>query len=257
MLNMYLPPQKNYFQFRSRFDFSPHVYDIGRPLFSNRKLEDNFFLLKIYEIDGTEYSLFYDYQLGFYLRANPGKEEAFFNHVYEIVISRIRHFKRQDPFSAKYASGVEQTRKLEGFLEYLKTIDRWHKSEPLESVISEKDKLIDELKARVAELEAQLKQAREFDANEKIVITNGYIAAFMDLMEQLQGLSLGDKKLATSQGQSPWYKMIAKYFMHGDKPISIDTARNYFPARKNDKPSKYLNIAEEDKLFKIVPKDKK
>jgi hypothetical protein len=163
----------------------------------------------------------------------------FFNHVYDIIVSRIRHLKRQDPFSAKYASGLEQTRKLEAFLEFLKAVDRWHKVEPLESVIGEKDRLIDQLKARVAELEARLKQAREFDANEKIVITNGYIAAFMDLMEQLQALSLGDKKLATSQGQSPWYKMIAKYFMHGDKPISIDTARNYFPARKNDKPSKY------------------
>jgi hypothetical protein len=250
-------PIDAYFKFQSRLDFSPHRLDIGRPLFSNRRLEDNFFLLKVYEIDGNEHGLFYDYQLGFYLKANPDKEEAFFNHVYDIVISRIRHFKRQDPFSAKYASGLEQTRKLEAFLTFLKTIDRWHTVEPLESVISEKDKLIAQLKARVAKLEAQLKQAREFDANEKIVITSGYIAAFMDLIEQLQSLSLGDKKLATSQGQSPWYKMIAKYFMHGDKPISIDTARNYFPARKSDKPSKYLNIAEEDKLFKIVPKDKK
>jgi hypothetical protein len=246
-----------YFKFRSRFDFSPHRYDIGRALFSNKKLEDNFFLLKVYEIDGTDYGVVYNYQLGFYLKANPGEEEKFFNHVYDIVISRIRHFKRQDPFSSKYASGLEQTQKLETFLNFLKTIDRWHKVEPLESVIGEKDKLIDELKGRVAELEAQLKQAREFDANEKIVITTGYIAAFMDLIEQLQGLTLGDKKLATSQGQSPWYKMIAKYFMHGDKLISIDTARNYFPARKNDKPSKYLNIAEEGKLFKIIPKPKK
>jgi hypothetical protein len=252
-----MPTQNRYFNFRSRFDFFPHRYDIGRPLFSNRGLEDNFFLLKIYEIDGTEYKLFYDYQLGFYLEANPNKEEAFFSHVYDIVISRISHFKRQDPFSSKYASGLEQTRKLEAFLDFLKTINRWHKIEPLESVIGEKDKLIGQLKARVADLEAQLKQAREFDANEKIVITNGYIAAFMDLIEQLQTLSLGDKKLATSQGQSPWYKMIAKYFMHGDKSISIDTARNYFPARKNDKPSKYLNIAEEDKLFQIAPKPKK
>lgn len=226
-------------------------------MFTNKKLEDNFFLLKIYKIEGSEYGPLYDYQLSYYLKANPDKEEAFFNHVYDIVISRIRHFKRQDPFSSKYKSGLDQTRKLEGFLEFLKTIDRWHKVEPLESVIGEKDKLIDQLKERVAELELLLKQAKEFDANEKIVITTGYIAAFMDLMEQLQGLSLGDKKLTTSQGQSPWYKMIAKYFMHGDRPISIDTARNYFPARKNDKPSKYLNIAEEDKLFKIVPKSKK
>jgi len=252
-----MSPQKNHFKFRNRVDFTAHRYDIGRPLFSNRKLENNFFLLKIYEIDESEYDLFYNYQLGFYLKANTCKEEAFFNHVCDIVISRIQHFKRQDPFSSKYASGLEQTRKLEGFLEFLKTIDRWHKVEPLESVIAEKDKLIDQLKERVAELELSLKQAKEFDANEKIVITSGYIAAFMDLIEQVQRLSLGDKKLATSQGQSPWYKMIAKYFMHGDKPISIDTARNYFPARKSDKPSKYLNIAEEDKLFKIVPKSKK
>ncbi|MES2064633.1 MAG: hypothetical protein V4456_22130 [Bacteroidota bacterium] len=252
-----MPIKNNYFKFRKPFDFSPHRYDIGRPLFSNRKLEDNFFLLKIYEIDGTEYGMFYDYHLGFYLQANPGKEEVFVNHVCDIVISRIQHFKRQDPFSSKYASGLEQTRKLEEFLGFLKTSDRWHKVEPLESVIGEKDKLIDQLQERVAELELLLKQAREFDANEKIVITNGYIAAFMDLIEQVQSLSLGDKKLATSQAQSPWYKMIAKYFMHGDKPISIDTAKNYFPANKKDKPSKYLNIAEEDKLFKIVPKDKK
>ena len=252
-----MPIQNNHFKFRNPFDFSPHQYDIGRPWFSNRKLEDNFFFLKVYEIEPTEYNGFYHYQLNFYLKANPGKEEAFFNHVYDIVINRIRHFKRQDPFSSKYAAGLEQTRKLEAFLGFLKTVDHWHKVEPLESVIGEKDKLIAQLNQRIAELEAKLKQAREFDANEKVVITNGYIASFMDLINQLQSLTSENTKLVSSQGQSPWYKMIAKYFMHGDKPISIDTARNYFPARKNDKPSKYIEIAEGDKLFKIIPKDKK
>jgi hypothetical protein len=67
-----MPTRHNYFKFRNRFDFSPHRYDIGRPLFRNRKLEDNFFLLKVYGIDGSEYGLFYNYQLGFYLKANPG-----------------------------------------------------------------------------------------------------------------------------------------------------------------------------------------
>ncbi|MBD1363802.1 hypothetical protein IDJ77_08260 [Mucilaginibacter sp. ZT4R22] len=151
-----MPIQTNYFKFRKPFDFSAHQYDIGRAFFSNRRLEDNFFLLKVYKIYETEYNQFYDYQLYSYLKANPGKEEGFFNHVHDIVTSRIRHFKRLDPFSAKYASGLEQTRKLEAFLEFLKTIDRWHKVEPLESVIGEKDKLIAQLKQRIAELEAQL-----------------------------------------------------------------------------------------------------
>ena len=248
--------QNNYFKFRKPFDFSPHRYDIGRAFFSNKRLEDNFFLLKVYKIGETEYNQFYDYQLEYYLKANPASEERFFNQVHDIVISRIRHFKRQDPFSAKYAAGLEQTRKLESFLGFLKTLDQWHIVEPLESVIGEKDKLIAQLNQQITELEAQLKQAREFDANEKVVITNGYIAAFMDLVNQLQSLTSENTKLVSSQGQSPWYKMIAKYFMHGDKPISIDTARNYFPARKNDKPSKYIDIAESDKLYKIIPKDK-
>jgi hypothetical protein len=106
-------------------------------------------------------------------------------------------------------------------------------------------------------LETQLKEATKYDASEKIVLSKGGIAAFMDLVHQIQDLKLpNDNKLARSQGQSPWYKMIAKYFKHGDKDISIDTAHNYFPANKDDKPAKYINIDEEDKLFKIVPKDK-
>ncbi|OOQ57878.1 hypothetical protein [Mucilaginibacter pedocola] len=141
-----MPIQNHYFKFRNPFDFSPHQYDIGRPFLSNRKLEDNFFLLKVYKLEAIEYKHFYHYQLDFYVKAKHGKEEAFFNHVYDAVINRIRHFKRQDPFSSKYASGLEQTRKLESFLAFLKTIDQWHTVEPLESVIGEKDKLIEELK---------------------------------------------------------------------------------------------------------------
>jgi hypothetical protein len=253
-----MPTQNRYFKFRDRFDFSPNRYDIGRPVFQNRALEDNFFLLKIYEIDGTEYGLFYNYQLGFYLKANPEKEEVFFNHVYDIVVNRIRHFKRQDPFSSKYATGLECTWKLEAFLDFLKTIDRWHKIEPIESVIAEKDKMIDKLRERVKELEGQLKESVKYDAGEKITISKGGLPAFMNLMHQLQEIILpNDNKLVSTQTQSPWYKMVARYFVHGDKPLSIDTARNYFPAQKGDKPAKFIEIAEKDKLFKIVPKFKK
>ena len=139
---------------------------------------------------------------------------------------------------------------------FLKTIDRWHKTEPIESVIGDKDNQIDNLKRRITELESQLKEASKYDAAEKIVIDKGGIPAFMDLVHKIQALALpNNNKLTRSQTQSPWYKMIAKYFMHGDKDISIDTARNYFPAQKGDKPAKFIEIAEKDKLFKIVRKD--
>jgi len=189
---------------------------------------------------------------------HPAQEEKFFKHVYDIVINRIKHFKRQDPFSSKYAVGLENSRRLEEFLEYLKTIDRWHKTEPIESLIGDKDNQINKLGQRIAELERQLKEATKYDAAERIVIDKGGIPAFMNLIYQIQDLTLpNDNKLTRSQTQSPWYKMIAKYFMHGDKDIFIDTTRNYFPAKKDDKPPKFIEVAEKDKLFKIVRKEDK
>jgi len=247
-----------FFKFRPRLKFEANFFDLGRPLFQNRSLEDNFFLLKIYNLKESQYSLFYNYQLQYYLEIQKNQEENFFKHVHDIIVNRIKHFKRQDPFSPKYAKGLENTRKLEAFLAYLRTIDKWHKTEPIASIIGEKDTQIDKLKERITELEYQLKEATKYDAGEKIVISKGGISAFMDLIQQIQELTLpNDNKLTRSQTQSPWYKMIAKYFVHGEKDISIDTARNYFPAQKNDKPAKFIEIAEKDKLFKIIRKDEK
>jgi hypothetical protein len=91
-----------------------------------------------------------------------------------------------------------------------------------------------------------------------MVIDKSGLPAFMNLIEQIQDLTVPNgNKLTRSQTQSPWYKMIAKYFMHGDEEICIDTARNYFPAKKGDKPAKFIEIAEKDKLFKIVRKENK
>jgi hypothetical protein len=123
-------------------------------------------------------------------------------------------------------------------------------------VISDKDNQIDKLKQQIAELESQLKEATKYDAAEEIVINRDGKPAFMDLFHKIQDLTLpNSNKLTRSQTQSPWYKLIAKYFTHGDKDISIDTARNYFQAKKGDKPPKFIEIAEKDKFFKIVRKD--
>lgn len=175
----------------------------------------------------------------------------------DIVTNRIDHYKKKDPFSSSYPNHMASVKTLEAFLGFLKSVDRWHKLGPIESVIAEKNREIDRLNSKIGTLEAQLKEATKYDASEKIVLSKGGLAPFMNVIHQIQDLKLtNDHKLARSQGQSPWYKMIAKYFKHGDKDISIDTAHNYFPANKDDKPAKYIDIAEEDKLFKIVYKDK-
>lgn len=242
-----------YFKLRGRFNFSPHPYEIGRPVFRNIALEDNFFILKIYEIDETEYPALYQFQLEHFLRGNSGQEEAFFYHAEDIVINRIKHFKRQDPFSSNYALNMESSRKLQAFQQFLTTIDQWNHHKPLESVISEKDEQIIQLKTEIQNLEARLKDLQRYESSEKIRIVEGKLATVIDLLQQIQDLTLPDeRKLFRSQTQSPWYKLISKYFNHGENEIPINTARNYFPAQKDVKLIKGSEVQEEDKLFQIV-----
>jgi len=247
-----------YFKHRGRFDFSPHRFEIGNPIIQNRALEDNLFLLKLYQLKEAEYPAFYEFHLACFLHNRPGEEETFLTNVREIVFNRIKHFKRLDPFGGKYASGLEHTRMLEVFLNYLRSIDRWHNQMPIESVLSEKDKLIGQLTEKIAQQEALIAMYAKYDAGEKVVISKGNLPAFIDLILQLQELTLpNSRKLVRSQAQSPWYKMISKYFLHGENEIPIDTARNYFAAGKGEKPAKFIEIGDKDKLFKINPVERK
>lgn len=247
-----------FFRFRGRFDFSPNNFEIGNPIIQNTIQADNFFLKKLYSLSENKFESYYNFHLFYFLESHPKQEEAFFIHVRGIVTTRINYLNSLNPFTATARRNVEPKKRLEAFLDFLKTNDRWHKTEPLESVIGEKNNQIDKLKQRIAELENQLKEATKYDTPEKVVIDKGHFSAFMDLVDQIQHLKASNgNKLTRSQTQSPWYKMIAKYFVHGDKEISIDTARNYFPAKKGDKPAKFIEIAEKDKLFQIVRKDDK
>jgi hypothetical protein len=188
------------------------------------------------------------------LENNTSNEQAFFDHVYDIINTRIKFYKGLKPS----AQGLKFTAKLEAFLNYLDSIDKWHKTQPLESVIADKNKQIDQLEGRIKELESQVKEAAKYEAGEKIVISKDGMPVFIDLIDQIRELKLPNgNKLVNSQTTSPWYKLIAKHFLNGDKPIAIGTAQNYFPADKDNPPPKYTIIAEKDKLFKIIQKPKK
>ena len=107
------------------------------------------------------------------------------------------------------------------------------------------------LKSNLADLQTRFDEVLQYEASEKIVINSGNLAAFMDLMRQFQKLMLPyEKRLFSTQGFSSWYKMIAKDFVHGDKPIPLATAQNYFSSEDS---SKYIFISDKDRAFNIVP----
>lgn len=247
-----------FFRFRGHFNLSPNRFEIGNPIIQNKIQADNFFVKKLSDLSENDFVGYYHFHLSYFLENHPNEEETFFKYVHGVVTTRVSYLNSLNPFSSSAKRNIKLKKHLEAFLKFLKTIDRWHNMQPLESVIGEKDKQIDKLTARIAELESQLKEATKYDVPEMVVIDKGYFSAFMDLFEQIQNLTVPNgNKLARSQTQSPWYKMIAKYFIHGDKDISIDTVRNYFPAKRDNKPTKFIEIAEKDKLFKIIRKDDK
>jgi len=242
---------ERFFKFRRRFDFSPHPYEIGNPIFSNRKLEDNFFALKLYSLPDGEYKAFYDFHLNHYLLRNPDGKEAFFRKVNRSIQRRITFYSAKDPFKPVYEIHSANLDKLEAFQKFLNSIDEWNINTSVEKMLRQKDAEIGLLKSNLADLQDRLDEILQYEASEKIVINSGNVAAFMDLMRQFQKLVLPNgKRLVTTQGHSPWYKMIAKNFVHGNKPIPLATAQNYFSSEDS---SKYIFISDKDKAFEIVP----
>jgi len=242
--------RERFFKFRRRFDFSPHPYEIGNPIFPNKKLADNFFALKLYSLPDGEYHAFYNFHLDHYLQRNPGGKEAFFRKVNSSIQRRIAFYSVKDPFKKVYEIHSANLDKLESFQKFLNRIDEWNVNTSTEKILREKDAEIALLKNKLADLQERFDKVLQYEASEKIVINSGSIAAFMDLMRQLRKQVLPNgKRLVVTQGHSPWYKMIAKNFVHGDKPIPLATAQNYFSPEDS---SKHIFISDQDKAFDIV-----
>jgi hypothetical protein len=245
------------FKLRHPFNFSPHRFELGRPFTFNRSYVDNFFFLKLYELNKEEYSAFYKYHLDYFLMENTNEEKEFLSYVYELTTTRINYYKHQTPFDSRHLVNKESLEKLIKFLKFLHSIDQWNHHKSLEILLTEKEEQIQNLKAQIENLGNQIKELNQYESAEKISIVEGKLATVIDLFKQIQELSLSDeRKLFRSQTQSPWYKMLSKYFLHGEKDIPINTARNYFPATKNIKLIKGSDVADEEKIFQIIPKKK-
>jgi hypothetical protein len=243
----------SYFKARKPFSFSPHTYDLGTFTGLWHSHDDNHFLLKIYKINEKQFSNYYDYHLNHALENNLISEEDFFRHVWQIVQTRIKHFEMQDPFSSNHGMHRQNLAKLQKFQKYLASIDEWN-ARPANIVIAEKDDLIQNQKQEIEKLNAKLAELNEYEVSLKILIDDGHLPTFVDVIQQLRKLQLpSDRKLIKSDHKSPYSKMIAKYFSHGGKDIPIETARNYFVDKKGDVTIKGTSIQPEHRLFKVIP----
>lgn len=215
--------------------------------------DDNHFLLKTYGMDDKKYSDYYNYHLKYTLENNLGNEEDFFRHVWQIVQTRIKYLEMQNPFSGSHAMHRLNLEKLKHFEKYLYSIDKWN-ARPPHIVIAEKDAFIQSLNSEIEKLRAKLAKLNEYEVSLKILIDDGHLPTFINIIQQVRELKLpSGRKLIKSDHKIPYAKMIAKYFSHGGKDIPIETARNYFVEKKSDIPVKGTAIQEVHQLFKIVP----
>ena len=204
-------------------------------------------------MDETEFFNYYSYHLNYTLENNLASEEDFFRHVWQIVQTRIKHLEIQDPFSRSHAMHRQQFEKLQQFQKYLKTIDQWN-ARPSNIVIAEKDEMIQNQKIEIEKLSVKLAELNEYEVALKILIDDGHLPTFIDVIQQLREVQLpSGRKLLKSDHKIPYAKMIAKYFSHGGKDIPIETARNYFVDKKGDVAIKGTSIQPEHRLFKIEP----
>ena len=245
--------KKSYFKIRDKFDFSSHRFEIGNPLIQSWHFNHNHLFKKIYSLPASDYAAFYDYHLHYFLKANPDQQHSFFEYLSRITSERIAYYKMQDPFSSKQKTYQSNLVKLESFQSFLRSIDQWHLSDPLQSVIVEKNRLIDQLTAENARLQQEVKLMKQYETTEKINIVENHLGTFIDLILQMQSLTLPleNKKLLNVQGKSAWYKMISRYFLHGGNPIPIETARNYFSGKTGDIAVKGTKVKNDHKLFII------
>lgn len=244
---------KKLFRARKLFDFSPHQFDIGNPIGTWRKYEDNHFLNKTCEIEEDEFEVFYNYHLSHVLENNVCNEEAFFVNVWEIVEDRIKHLKAKDPYSTYHDRYVFRIGKLQQFQKYLNSIDEWN-ARPSHIIIAEKEDIIQKQKMEIEKLQTRLDAQKVYEVSQKIWIKEGYLTTVIDLFQKIEKLEVpGGGNLLKYDHQVAYPRMISKYFSHGGNDIPVETLRNYYVSKKDDEPVKGTSIQSECKLFKIVP----
>jgi hypothetical protein len=246
---------KEYFKPLARFKKSEHLFDIGMPFSWWRGHYDRHFLNNLYERKENEFDAYYKYHLDYFLKTNTGSQEVeFYKHLRDLIQDGIAVLIKEDnPNSkTKHERTNVQKAQLRAFADYLNSIDQWAVRPQLE-VYTEKDATIARLQNKIAALEKQISEMKEYDVVQKIRIEEGYLPTVIDLIQQLRDLQISaNRKLLRCDHKTPYYKMISRYFSIDGKDIPIETAKNYFSDKQDDIGVKGTKVPPENKLFKIV-----
>ncbi|MFI5137802.1 MAG: hypothetical protein ACHQIM_08235 [Sphingobacteriales bacterium] len=243
----------SYFKPLRRFDFNPHPFDIGNPFGNWYGHYDHHFLKVLYKRNENEYPEFYNRHLNYFLEQNPTKTPFdFFEHVSHIVKDGLEQLVKEDKNDSRHEANMNRKTALRSFQKYLKSIDEWNHDKTKDEVIADQGTEIIKLKAELANLKKELKEARKLETPDYINIADGYRDTLFDLILQIQELQLPEgKELVLSQTQAAWTKMLCKYFREGDKELNLDTTRRYFPSDKKEPGVKHAVIQSKHKLFQI------
>ncbi|MFD2967736.1 hypothetical protein [Sphingobacterium bambusae] len=241
-----------YFKARRPFDFRPHPYEIGNILGAKKGFEDNHFLAKVYDLDTADYRPLYDFHLQHFQNTAKGTEAVYFRHIWQLAEGRIAYFKSRNPFSSDRENHEYRIAKLHDFMEFLRSIDQWN-VRPLEEIIVEQNTALEKQQNEIQRLREKIAELEQYNVSQKIMVQDNHLSTFVDLLQQLADLELPNgRKLLRSDHQSPFYKMLCRYFSYDGKDIPINTARNYFIRKDAKDAKKGVVIPEEKKLFQIV-----
>lgn len=240
-----------YFNCRKAFDFRPHPYQVGRFFGSRRGYEDNMFLVKICELQLREFPSFYTFHFSYAHKKNISEEE-FFKYIWDVVSLRISYLKHRDPFSSYREQNQKRLQHLVHFQAFLRKMDKWN-LRPIEELLEERELLISNQQEQIIELKSKLSQLQQYDVAIKAMVQDDHLSTFIDLIQQMRRLQLPNgRNLLKSDHESPYYKMLAKYFSYEGKDIPLDTLRNYFSKKAQANSRKGIAIPEDKKIFRIV-----
>src|SRR5690606_9545907 len=152
-----------YFKPRQRFSGRKHPYDIGNPIGSWKKYDDNHFLAKLYEIGNEEQEQYYRYHMEYAVSTGKCTEAEFYEHVREIVSDHIEFFRKQSPFSRKHAQNRLNLKCLRAFRDYLVSINTYGYRDPVDITITRYDMEIALLKKELAKKNKELEELKIYE----------------------------------------------------------------------------------------------